>query len=158
MSSPGRTFSRLELLDQIQGTAFVGYERTIDVHIRNLRSKIETNPSQPRPSRLSMEWGTVSSRIKSMRSITLKLVLAFLAVSLVGIAWMAVSAGQITERVFGSFLDDHNTDALIDRLSDYYTTNEHWRGVEALIISQSFANEFGRGFIFTDEKGSIIFT
>jgi len=92
-----------------------------------------------------------------MRSITLKLVLAFLAVSLVGIAWMAVSAGQITERVFGSFLDDHNTDALIDRLSDYYTTNEHWRGVEALIISQSFANEFGRGFILTDEKGSIIF-
>ena len=48
MSSPGRTFSRLELLDQIQGTAFAGYERTIDVHIRNLRSKIETNPSQPR--------------------------------------------------------------------------------------------------------------
>ena len=48
MSSPGRTFSRLELLDQIQGTAFAGYERTIDVHIRNLRLKIETNPSQPR--------------------------------------------------------------------------------------------------------------
>lgn len=48
MSSPGRTFSRLELLDQIQGTAFAGYERTIDVHIKNLRSKIETNPSQPR--------------------------------------------------------------------------------------------------------------
>jgi len=48
MSSPGRTFSRLELLDQIQDTAFEGYARTIDVHIKNLRAKIEDNPRQPR--------------------------------------------------------------------------------------------------------------
>jgi DNA-binding response OmpR family regulator len=47
MSNPGRTFSRLELLDQIQDTAFVGYARTIDVHIKNLRAKIEDNPRQP---------------------------------------------------------------------------------------------------------------
>ena len=48
MSAPGRTFTRLELLDQIQDTAFVGYARTIDVHIKNLRAKIEENPRQPR--------------------------------------------------------------------------------------------------------------
>ncbi len=48
MSSPGRTFTRLELLDQIQDTAFVGYARTIDVHIKNLRAKLEDNPRQPR--------------------------------------------------------------------------------------------------------------
>ncbi|HUS85311.1 MAG TPA: response regulator transcription factor [Anaerolineales bacterium] len=48
MSSPGRVFSRLDLLDHIQGVAFEAYERTIDVHIKNLRSKIETNPRSPR--------------------------------------------------------------------------------------------------------------
>jgi len=48
MSSPGRTFTRLELLDQIQDTAFAGYARTIDVHIKNLRAKIEDNPRHPR--------------------------------------------------------------------------------------------------------------
>jgi two-component system, OmpR family, alkaline phosphatase synthesis response regulator PhoP len=48
MAAPGRVFSRLELLDRLQGTAYEGYERTIDVHIRNLRTKIETNPSIPR--------------------------------------------------------------------------------------------------------------
>jgi len=47
MAAPGRTFSRLELLDRLQGTAYEGYERTIDVHIRNLRSKIEPDPSTP---------------------------------------------------------------------------------------------------------------
>ena len=41
MSTPGRAFSRLELLDRIQGTAYEGYERTIDVHIKNLRAKLE---------------------------------------------------------------------------------------------------------------------
>ena len=48
MSTPGRAFSRLELLDRIQGTAYEGYERTIDVHIKNLRAKIETDPREPR--------------------------------------------------------------------------------------------------------------
>lgn len=48
MVSPGRVFSRLELLDRLQGTAYEGYERTIDVHIRNLRAKIEPDPRHPR--------------------------------------------------------------------------------------------------------------
>ncbi len=48
MSAPGRVFSRLELLDRVQGTAYEGYERTIDVHIKNLRAKIEPEASRPR--------------------------------------------------------------------------------------------------------------
>jgi DNA-binding response OmpR family regulator len=47
MSSPGRVFSRLDLLDRMSGDAYEGYERTIDVHIRNLRSKIESDPKHP---------------------------------------------------------------------------------------------------------------
>jgi two-component system alkaline phosphatase synthesis response regulator PhoP len=47
MSSPGRAFTRLELLEHTQGYAYDGYERTIDVHVKNLRKKVEANPSQP---------------------------------------------------------------------------------------------------------------
>ncbi len=47
MSSPGRAFSRLELLEHAQGFAYDGYERTIDVHIKNLRKKIEPDPAHP---------------------------------------------------------------------------------------------------------------
>jgi len=48
MSSPGKVFSRLDLLDIIQGIRYEGYERTIDTHIKNLRAKIEkhTNGSK----------------------------------------------------------------------------------------------------------------
>ena len=47
MAEPGRAFSRLDLLERLQGDAYEGYERTIDVHVRNLRSKIEPNSRQP---------------------------------------------------------------------------------------------------------------
>ncbi len=47
MSSPGCVFSRSELLLNLKDTIFQGVERTIDVHIRNLRIKIEPNPSEP---------------------------------------------------------------------------------------------------------------
>lgn len=48
MLSPGRAFARLDLLESVSGDAYEGYERTIDVHIRNLRTKIEEEPSRPR--------------------------------------------------------------------------------------------------------------
>ncbi|HEX9922340.1 MAG TPA: winged helix-turn-helix domain-containing protein, partial [Anaerolineae bacterium] len=48
MAAPGRVFSRLDLLDRMSGDAYEGYERTIDVHVRNLRAKIEPDPKTPR--------------------------------------------------------------------------------------------------------------
>ncbi|HET6446070.1 MAG TPA: response regulator transcription factor [candidate division Zixibacteria bacterium] len=45
--SPGRAYSRLDLLERTQGYAYDGYERTVDVHIKNLRKKIERKPSEP---------------------------------------------------------------------------------------------------------------
>lgn len=47
MAQPGRVFSRSELLTRMQGTLYEGYERTIDVHVRNLRGKIEIDPAHP---------------------------------------------------------------------------------------------------------------
>ena len=44
---PGQVFSRLQLLERIQGAAYEGYERTIDVHIKNLRIKLGDNPQNP---------------------------------------------------------------------------------------------------------------
>ncbi|RPJ39149.1 MAG: DNA-binding response regulator [Chloroflexi bacterium] len=47
-SQPGRVFTRLQLLEASQGQAYEGYERTVDAHIKNLRSKLELDPHQPR--------------------------------------------------------------------------------------------------------------
>ena len=48
LSSPGRVFSRAQLLEAAQGVTYEGYERTIDTHIKNLRQKIEEHPRRPR--------------------------------------------------------------------------------------------------------------
>jgi DNA-binding response OmpR family regulator len=47
MGAPGRVFSRLELLEALGGGSLEGAPRTVDVHIRNLRAKIEPDPSRP---------------------------------------------------------------------------------------------------------------
>jgi DNA-binding response OmpR family regulator len=47
LQNPGRVFTRMQLLDKVQGYAYEGYERTIDAHIKNLRQKIEETPSKP---------------------------------------------------------------------------------------------------------------
>ena len=44
---PGRVYTRLELLDRVFGYDFEGFERTVDVHVKNLRKKIEPDPKQP---------------------------------------------------------------------------------------------------------------
>jgi DNA-binding response OmpR family regulator len=46
--NPGQVFTRMQLLDRVQGDAYEGYERTIDSHIKNLRKKIELDPEHPR--------------------------------------------------------------------------------------------------------------
>ena len=43
---PGRVYSRYELINQVRGYEFEGYERTIDSHVKNLRRKIERDPRQ----------------------------------------------------------------------------------------------------------------
>ncbi len=46
--NPGRVYSRYELINQVRGYEFEGYERTIDSHVKNLRRKIELDPGRPR--------------------------------------------------------------------------------------------------------------
>ncbi len=45
--SPGRVFTRSQLLDALHGVAFESYERAIDAHVKNLRRKLEPDPGHP---------------------------------------------------------------------------------------------------------------
>lgn len=47
LKHPGRAFTRDQLLNQIWGYDFIGDSRTVDVHVRWLRQKIENHPSKP---------------------------------------------------------------------------------------------------------------
>lgn len=48
MRSPGRAFARAELVDHLLESGFTGLDRTLNVHIRNIRTKIEADPADPK--------------------------------------------------------------------------------------------------------------
>ena len=55
MKNPDRVYSREQLLNLVWGYAYTGEYRTVDVHIRRLREKIEPDPAKP--SILCTKWG-----------------------------------------------------------------------------------------------------
>lgn len=56
ISTPGKIYGREELLKTIWGDEYPGDERTVDVHVRRLREKLESNPSEPRY--VKTKWGS----------------------------------------------------------------------------------------------------
>ncbi|QPC84938.1 response regulator transcription factor [Phototrophicus methaneseepsis] len=48
MNAPGQVFTRAQLLERLKGDLFENVERTMDVHVRNLRAKLEPDPANPR--------------------------------------------------------------------------------------------------------------
>ncbi len=55
MRNPGRVYSRENLLNLVWGYDFQGDIRTVDVHIRRLREKLERNPAEP--DKIMTKWG-----------------------------------------------------------------------------------------------------
>ena len=55
MKRPGKVFSRETLLDLVWDYDYQGDIRTVDVHIRRLREKLEPNPAQP--EYILTKWG-----------------------------------------------------------------------------------------------------
>lgn len=47
MATPGRVFTRAELLEAVRGDAYGGFERSVDSHIKRLRLKVEVDAHQP---------------------------------------------------------------------------------------------------------------
>jgi len=47
LASPGRVFTRQQIADHLADSGFTGLERTLNVHVRNLRAKIENDPARP---------------------------------------------------------------------------------------------------------------
>jgi signal transduction histidine kinase len=98
-----------------------------------------------------------------MRSITLKLMLAFLIVSLIGVAVMAAMIGLTTTREFRNFIFNQDREALMSALADYYQAHGTLDGVEAALPPRG-AGEFvrapmhtGRGpYTIVDRSGQVL--
>ena len=65
IKEPGRVFSRAQLIEKALGYDFDGFDRTIDVHILNLRRKLEPDPNHPRYIKTVYGAGYKFSEVRS---------------------------------------------------------------------------------------------
>jgi two-component system sensor histidine kinase BaeS len=91
-----------------------------------------------------------------MRSLTVKLVLAFSLVSLVGIALVAIMAALFTGNQVREFFEGQNRELLIADLADYYSQNGSWRGIERFASRPAFVQNYGWGFVVVDTQGRVV--
>jgi len=68
-----------------------------------------------------------------MRSISTKLILAFLSIGIISVAFISITARWNTRAEFISFLSDQSRDDLVLQLTEYYLVNGSWTGVEGLL-------------------------
>ena len=64
MKNPNRVLSRDQIMNMAQGKDFMAFDRSIDIHISKLRSKVETDPSSPK--RIKTIWGTGYMFVESL--------------------------------------------------------------------------------------------
>jgi two-component system, OmpR family, sensor histidine kinase BaeS len=97
-----------------------------------------------------------------MRSITTKLIIAFLGVSLISIFMVAVLVRWNTSQEFNDFVFQRNSSEMVTLLMNYYHMQGSWQGVEPTIIMQSLNpadNPGGRkppAFTLADEYGMVV--
>lgn len=91
------------------------------------------------------------------RSLVFKLSIAFLLVSLVGIALVAVFAGRVSANEFSNFADAQSDSLLMDQLENYYEINGSWDNLErAGIWGAVPGNEGVRPFLVVDSQGDVV--
>lgn len=88
-----------------------------------------------------------------MRSLAVKLTLAFLLVGMIGSILVAVLVGQRTRSEFNNFVLNRDESILVEFLEGYYVDNGGWDGVERL--GERFSNFRGNAFV-TDVNGRIV--
>lgn len=91
-----------------------------------------------------------------MRSLTLKLTLAFLLVGVVGVITFAVLVGQRTRTEFDRYLSARDQAVLIDALSEYYATHQSWAGVAGTMASRPPLSMYSRSAVLADVNGVVV--
>ncbi len=104
---------------------------------------------------------TTLQKIDPNRSLSLKLVIAFLAVSLAGIGLIAVLAGRVTNREFLRYVVSQRQDTLSSQLAAYYQVHDSWTGVDTVFQSDNPippADPIVRPIVLVDNNGNVVYS
>ena len=156
VKNPGRAFSRADLLDRAFGYDYDGVERTVDVHIMNLRRKIEPEPGRPRYVATCRVWA-IDSRISMWRSLRFRLLVATILVVLIAVGVTAFVASRRTTGEFQRYVERRSP--LDDRrlaffLARTYDRTKSWDGIQSEIAQ--LARMSGQRVVVADGDRKIV--
>lgn len=114
-----------------------------------------------------MAWATVSRYLRRpaperaplaapLRSLSVKLTLAFLLVGLIGASLVALLLSFRTRSEFDRFLSTRDQATLVQALSQYYAANGSWAGVETMLSETPPLNYYSRTIVLTDADGVVV--
>jgi len=128
MRSPGRVFTRTDLVDLLTDSTFTGLDSTLNVHIRHLRLKIEPDPSKPQYIETCSAWVTASKRNLMFETC----IGTDAGLYPGGICHYRPDCGfhpHHQRRRLTQLIIDQQVSSLQASLSTYYTSNGSWNGV-----------------------------
>jgi two-component system sensor histidine kinase BaeS len=91
-----------------------------------------------------------------MRSLTVKLTLAFLLVGTIGAILVAVLVGQRTRSEFNRFLSEHDRATLVQALGTYYASHGNWNGVGGMLASTPPLDFYSHSMALVDAHGIVV--
>ena len=114
-ANPGRVYTRRALLESLWGDSEYRDPRTIDVHIRHLREKLEQDSRNPELILTVRVWATASGPMNPLRSVGGRLSIALLLVvaGALGIAYLVVVPRLENQLVDAKFSQLKETAALV---------------------------------------------
>ncbi|MDP2918882.1 MAG: response regulator [Dehalococcoidia bacterium] len=137
----GLVFSREQLLEKVWGYDYAGETRTVDVHVRWLRQKIESNPSQPLHLVTVRGAGYKLGRLRMFRSLQWRITIPFILIIIIGMS------------VLGIFLVSHVQTTRLENLREHL-------GKETRLVAEasipSFLTRDGSADILAKKLGSDI--
>src|SRR5262245_25882989 len=93
-----------------------------------------------------------------MRSLTVKLTLAFLLVGTIGALLVAVLVGQRTRSEFDRLLSERDQGVLVEALSGYYASHGSWNGIGQMLNSTPPLDFYSRGMTLAEPNGVVAFS
>src|SRR6266498_2820608 len=122
--------------------------------------------NQIRANRITLRPSTASAIVSkgndSMRSISTKLILAFLSIGIVSVTIIFITARWNTRQEFIRFLSDQNRTDIVSELTNYYAENGTWNGAEIIWYQPNGHQQPNYGpprrmpFALTDEGGTVL--
>ena len=91
-----------------------------------------------------------------MRSLTVKLTLAFLLIGAIGASLVAVLVGLRTRTEFDRFVSQRDQDALVQALTGYYSSHSGWAGVDDMLANTPPLNFYSRSMKLIDPAGTVL--